>query len=98
MYIIVGLAYCLVKNNYYEPVKPLKLQHTCSDHHLFSPGSVILKQAQIMRIKGLITKDKINWLGFSKNLSQLTTTTHVENYSGEENCCDYIEALKVEES
>lgn len=31
------------KNNYYEPVMPLKLQHTYSDHHLFSPGSVILK-------------------------------------------------------
>ena len=79
MYIIVGLAYCLVTNNYYEPVKPLKLQHTFSDHHLFSPCSVILKQSQIMKIKGLITKDKINWLGFSKNLSQLTTKTHVGN-------------------
>ena len=67
------------KNNYYEPVMPLKLQHTYSDHHLFSPGSVILEQFQIMRIKGLITKDKINWLGFSKNPSQLTTITHVGN-------------------
>ena len=79
MYTIVGLAYCLVKNYYDEPGRPLKLQHTFRDHHLFSPGSVVFEQSQIMRIKGLITKDKINWLGFSKNLSQLTTTTHVGN-------------------
>ena len=48
----------MVKNNYYEPVKSLKLQHTFSDHH-HSPGNVILKQSQIMTIKGFITTDKI---------------------------------------